>query len=216
MPKRALPPLRVLLRLLLASNRYFLIPWISIKVPNPLKQKSFSQEWKQNIEIARSYLEKAQKRYKKSVDLKRHFLEFNVGDLVMVKLLDRNVYKLTRGKDSRLVPKYIGSLPIVKRIGRVAYKVALPSWCKIHKVLHVGILKSYFADKEDASRNEPKRPVFKLRKAGKKVAETILDYRTNRASRKYHQEYFVKWSGCNSEGITWERKKRPSSLQTTN
>ena len=27
--------------------------------------KGFSQEWKRNIEIARSYLEKAQKRYKK-------------------------------------------------------------------------------------------------------------------------------------------------------
>ncbi|XP_022887071.1 uncharacterized protein LOC111402967 [Olea europaea var. sylvestris] len=90
--------------------------------------KNFSQEWKRNIEIARSYLEKAQKRYKKAADLKRHFIEFNVGDLVLIKLPDRNVYKPTRGKDSKLSPKYIGPLPIVKRIGRVAYIVELPSW----------------------------------------------------------------------------------------
>jgi hypothetical protein len=169
--------------------------------------KSFSQEWKRNIEIARSYLEKAQKRYKKSADLKRRFVEFDVGDLVMVKLPDRNCYKLTRGKDSRLMPKYIGPLPIVKRVGKVAYRVALPSWCKIHKVLHVGVLKPYFADKEDASRNEPKRPVFELKRAGKKVVEEILDHRTTRASRKYHQEYLVKWRGCSSEENTWESKK---------
>jgi len=74
--------------------------------------KSFFQEWRQNIEIARSYLEKAQKRYKKSTDLKRRFLEFNVEDLIMVKLLDRNCYK----PDSKLMPKYIGPLPIVKRL----------------------------------------------------------------------------------------------------
>ncbi|XP_022888965.1 uncharacterized protein LOC111404384 [Olea europaea var. sylvestris] len=39
--------------------------------------KNFSQEWKRKIEIARSYLEKAQERYKKAADLKRHFIEFN-------------------------------------------------------------------------------------------------------------------------------------------
>ncbi|XP_022876954.1 uncharacterized protein LOC111395186 [Olea europaea var. sylvestris] len=48
-------------------------------------------------------------------------------------------------------------------------------------------------NKEDVSRNEPKRPVFELKKAGKKVAETILNHRITRASRKDHQEYLVKW-----------------------
>ncbi|XP_022857872.1 uncharacterized protein LOC111378834 [Olea europaea var. sylvestris] len=89
-------------------------------------------------------------------NLKHRFLEFNVGDLVMVKLPDINVYKPTRGKNSRLALKYIGPLLIVKRIGRVTYRVELPSWCKIHKVLHLSVLKPYFADKEDTSRNEPK------------------------------------------------------------
>ncbi|XP_022888061.1 uncharacterized protein LOC111403696 [Olea europaea var. sylvestris] len=116
--------------------------------------KNFSQEWKRNIEIARSYLGKAQKRYKKSADLKRRFIEFNIENLV----------------------------------------------------LHVSVLKPYFADKENASRNESKRPVFELRKVGKKVAETILDHRITRVSRKYHQEYLVKWIGCNSEENTWERE----------
>lgn len=125
----------------------------------------------------------------------------------MVKLPDRNIYKPTRGKDSRLTPKYIGPLPILKRIGRVAYRVELPSWCKIHKVLHVSVLKPYYADKEDAYRNEPKRPVFELKQVGKKVVEVILDHRITRASRKDHQEYLVKWTGCSRKENTWKRKK---------
>lgn len=62
----------------------------------------------------------------------------------------------------------------MKKIGRVSYRVELPSWCKIHKVLHVSVLKPYFADKEDASRNEPKQPMFKLKKAGKKLLKLFL------------------------------------------
>ncbi|KAK4385695.1 Transposon Ty3-I Gag-Pol polyprotein [Sesamum angolense] len=55
-------------------------------VRSPLA-RSFSQEWKQNVEIARSCLEKAQKRMKKYAYNNHRFVEFNAGDLVMVKRL---------------------------------------------------------------------------------------------------------------------------------
>ncbi|PIN17557.1 hypothetical protein CDL12_09787 [Handroanthus impetiginosus] len=63
-----------------------------------------------------------------------------------------------------LVKKYIRPLPIIKRVGKVAYKVKLPSWWKIHNVLHVSQLKPYHADMEDASRNQPSRPQLELTK----------------------------------------------------
>ncbi|KAL0409256.1 UNVERIFIED_CONTAM: hypothetical protein Sradi_1860000 [Sesamum radiatum] len=50
-------------------------------VRSPLAQ-SFSQEWKQNVDIARSCLEKAQKRMKKYTDQNRRFIEFSAGDLL--------------------------------------------------------------------------------------------------------------------------------------
>lgn len=69
-------------------------------------------------------------------------------------------------------PKYIESLPIVKWIGKVAYKVKLPLWCKIYNILHVGVTRPYFVDKEDASRNKLKR--HKLKKARKRVLKLFL------------------------------------------
>ncbi|KAK3013719.1 hypothetical protein RJ639_008427 [Escallonia herrerae] len=48
---------------------------------------SFSKEWRQNIDLAHSYIEKAARRMKKHADKNRRSQEFNVGDKVMVKLL---------------------------------------------------------------------------------------------------------------------------------
>ncbi|KAL2472157.1 Uncharacterized protein Adt_40293 [Abeliophyllum distichum] len=103
-------------------------------------------------------------RYKNDADrIQRGFLEFNVGDLVMVKLLDKRHYKYTQ---------------------------------------------TIFANKKDASRNKPKQPTFELKKTGKRVAEVIIDHRVIQTSKKDHQEYLVKWSGCSSsEENTWGRVK---------
>ncbi|KAL0445120.1 UNVERIFIED_CONTAM: hypothetical protein Slati_2234700 [Sesamum latifolium] len=95
-------------------------------VRSPLA-RSFSQEGKQNIDIAKSCLEKAQKRMKKYADQNCCFIEFNAGDLVMVKVLDPRLSKSSRGRDPWLMHKYIGPLPIIKRIGTMTYKIELPS-----------------------------------------------------------------------------------------
>ncbi|KAL2251556.1 UNVERIFIED_CONTAM: RNA-directed DNA polymerase [Sesamum indicum] len=89
------------------------------------------------VDIARSYLDKAQKRMKKYADQNRRFIEFNAGDHVMVKVPDPRLSKSSRGRDPRLMQKYVGPLSIIRRIGTVAYKVELPSWWKIHNVFHV-------------------------------------------------------------------------------
>ncbi|KAK3030120.1 hypothetical protein RJ639_038869 [Escallonia herrerae] len=62
----------------------------TVNVPNAGKSPraiSFSEEWRQNIDLAHSYLEKVARRIKKHVDKNRRSQEFNVGDKVMVKLL---------------------------------------------------------------------------------------------------------------------------------
>ncbi|KAL0411013.1 UNVERIFIED_CONTAM: hypothetical protein Slati_3691000 [Sesamum latifolium] len=170
-------------------------------VRSPLA-RSFSQEWKQNVDIARSCLEKAQKRMKKYADQNRRFIEFNAGDLVMVKVPDPRLSKSSRGRDPRLMQKYVGPLPIIKRIGTVAYKIELPSWWKIHNVFHVSQLKKYSADKEDDARNQPSRPQLELTKTKEKVAEVILNHRVTRTAKREHTEYLVKWKGCSSEENT--------------
>ncbi|KAK3021489.1 hypothetical protein RJ639_045872 [Escallonia herrerae] len=84
-------------------------------------------EGRRNIDLAHSYLEKAARRMKKHANKNRRSQEFNVGDKVMVKLLPQD-RKFLRGRDSRLLQKYEGPLTIVKKIGKMAYKVHPPHW----------------------------------------------------------------------------------------
>ncbi|KAK3005022.1 hypothetical protein RJ639_015587 [Escallonia herrerae] len=127
----------------------------TVNVPNAGKSPraiSFSEEWRQNIDLAHSYLEKAARRMKKHADKNMRSQEFNVGDKVMVKLLPQD-RKFLRGRDSRLLQKYEGPLTIVKKIGKRAYKVDPPHWwsCQLHPVFHVSMLKPFYEDTADPS-----------------------------------------------------------------
>ncbi|KAK2976529.1 hypothetical protein RJ640_012316 [Escallonia rubra] len=128
----------------------------TVNVPNAGKSPraiSFSEEWRHNIDLAHSYLEKAARIMKKHADKNRRFQEFNVGDKVMVKLLPQD-RKFLRGRDSRLLQKYEGPLTIVKKIDKMAYKVDPPNWWsrQLHPIFHVSMLKPFYEDTADPSR----------------------------------------------------------------
>ncbi|KAK2996107.1 hypothetical protein RJ639_029454 [Escallonia herrerae] len=103
--------------------------------------------------------------------------------------------------------KYEGPLTIVKKIGKMAYKVDPPHWWsrQLHPVFHVSMLKPFYEDTADPSRGQIKRQGLKPKVAGKRVVEAILNDRVIIASRKRHQEYLVKWQGHMDEENTWER-----------
>ncbi|KAK4387229.1 Transposon Ty3-G Gag-Pol polyprotein [Sesamum angolense] len=83
---------------------------------------------------ARSCLEKAQKRMKKYADNNRRFIEFNAGDLVMVKVPNPRLSKSPRGRDPRLMQKYIDPLPIIKRIGTKGCNNEENTWERVTNV----------------------------------------------------------------------------------
>ena len=100
--------------------------------------------------MARAYLAKASKKMKKWADAKRQPLEFEEGELVMVKLLphqSRRFAKVHKG----FIKRYEGPFPIERRIGKLAYCLTLPSHLEMHRVFHVSLLKPYHKDKEDPS-----------------------------------------------------------------
>ncbi|KAK2965339.1 hypothetical protein RJ640_013802 [Escallonia rubra] len=145
----------------IVNGQQLLLPH-TVNVPNTGKSPravSFSEEWWQNIDLAHSYLEKAARKRKKHANKTKRSQEFNAGDKVIIKLLPQD-RKFLKERDSHLLQKYEGPLTIVKKIGKMAYKVTPPQWWsrQLHLVFHVSMLKPFYEDALDPSRGEIKRP----------------------------------------------------------
>ena len=78
--------------------------------------------------------------------MRRRPLEFEVGDHVFLKVMPkRGVVRF--GKRENLSPRFIGPLEILKRVGTVAYRLALPpNMSGVHEVFHISMLLKYTPD----------------------------------------------------------------------
>nr|GEY63617.1 hypothetical protein [Tanacetum cinerariifolium] len=92
-------------------------------------------------------IEKLAQQYLKEIVCRRKPMEFEVGDMVMLKVSPwKGVIRF--GKHGKLSPRYIGPFKIIKRIGLVAYKLELlEKLYGIHNTFHVSNLKKCLADK---------------------------------------------------------------------
>ncbi|KAL5549711.1 hypothetical protein UlMin_004942 [Ulmus minor] len=60
------------------------------------------------------------------------------------------------GKKGKLSPRYIGPFEILERVGKVAYKLSLPSeLAAVHNVFHVSMLRKYVSDPSHVLVSEP-------------------------------------------------------------
>ncbi|KAK8663978.1 hypothetical protein V6N13_083783 [Hibiscus sabdariffa] len=173
---------------------------------------NFTREWQRNIEIARAYLEKAAKRMKKWADRGRREQQFEVGDLVMVKLMAEQL-RFLRNKDRRLVRKYEGPIPVVAKVGNNSYKIKPPTWMKVHPVFHVSNLKPFYADPTDVSRGQLVRESICTKPPSERKVEEILATRIITVSKKPIREYLVRWEGLEPEETSWEREHDLKAFQ---
>ena len=164
------------------------------------------------VRTIQSKIQAAQDRQKSYADLKRRDEEFQVGDKVLLKVSPmKGVMRF--GKKGKLSPKYIGPYEILERIGKVAYRLALPmDLHRVHNVFHISQLGKYVPDKShvlqpetielDQSLTFEERPV------------KILDSKVRSTRTKDVKIVKVLWSNQESEEATWEaeeemRKKYP-------
>ena len=69
-----------------------------------------------------------------------------MGDKVFLKVLPwRKILRF--GQKGKLSPRFIGPYEILKRVGPMAYRLALPpELAKLHDVFHVSMLRRYCSD----------------------------------------------------------------------
>ncbi|XP_068483226.1 uncharacterized protein [Phaseolus vulgaris] len=88
----------------------------------------------------------SQSRQKSYADQRRKPLEFAVGDHVFMRVTPtKGVGRAIRSR--KLSPKFIGPYQILRKIGPVAYEIALPpQLANLHNVFHVSQLRKYIPD----------------------------------------------------------------------
>ena len=105
------------------------------------------RETNETINTVKKRMRAAQDRYESYANKRRKDRSFNVGDHVLLKIAPiRGVIRfgLKRGK---LAPRYIGPFEVLERIGKVAYRLALPpKMSNVHNVFHICMLKKYIRD----------------------------------------------------------------------
>src|SRR6266487_620111 len=104
------------------------------------------QETTEKIIMIREKMKVSQSRRKSYYDKKRKDIEFKEGDHVFLRVT--STIGVARALKSRkLTSKFIGPYQISERIGKVAYRIALPmTLSNLHDVFHVSQLRKYVSD----------------------------------------------------------------------
>ncbi|GJW27751.1 hypothetical protein Tco_0044626 [Tanacetum coccineum] len=152
---------------------------------------------KNRLLMARSH----QKSY---ADVRRKPMEFQVGDMVMLKVTPwKGVIRF--GKHGKLSPRYIGSFKIIERIGRVAYKLELPDKLHgIHNTFHVSNLKKCMADENLVIPLEKIQLDDKLHFIEEPVE--IMDREVKQLKQSRIPIVKVQWNSRRGPEYTWERE----------
>ena len=104
------------------------------------------QQTTEKVKMIQERMRTTQSRQKSYHDKRRKELEFIVGDHVFLWVTPRTGVARAL-KSHKLTPRFIGPFEILKRVGPVAYQVALPpSLANLHSVFHVSQLRKYVYD----------------------------------------------------------------------
>ena len=186
---------------------------------NTLTGPEIIRETTEKIVQIRERMKTARDRQKSYADKRRKPLEFQVGDLVLLKVSPwKGMVRF--GKRGKLNPRYIGPFEILTRIGPVAYKLKLPLELQnVHDTFHVSNLKKCLTDitlivpLEEIQINE------KLNFVEEPVE--IMDREVKRLKQSRIPIVKVRWNAKRGPEFTWEREdqmkqKYPHLFDNTN
>ena len=164
------------------------------------------EETTEKIRMVRDHMKAAQDRQKSYADKRRKHLEFEVGDLVYLKMITFKGRTRISGR-KKLGPRYLGPFKVIERVGAVAYKLDLPSKMDaFHNVFHVSQLRKCLTEQEIVLPEIPDDLGKNLTLETRPVR--IVD-RSEKAMRKKTVPMVkVVWEYNGKDLITWEAEAR--------
>ncbi|WZZ87668.1 hypothetical protein YC2023_116247 [Brassica napus] len=164
------------------------------------------EETTEKIKILKEKMKEAQDRAKNYADKRRKDLEFAVDDLVYLKMITFKGRVRISGR-RKLDPRYLGPFKIIERVGKVAYKLDLPTAMDaFHNVFHVSQLKKCLTDQDVIVPEIPSDLGTNLTLETRPVR--ILDRMEKAMRKKTIQMVKIVWDCSGHEEITWETEAR--------
>ncbi|XP_070014680.1 uncharacterized protein [Nicotiana sylvestris] len=129
-----------------------------------------------------------------------------VGKKVLLKVTPMNG-DIRFGKKGKLSPRFIRLSEVLRRIGEVAYDLALPpSLSSVHPVFHVSMLRKYIGDPSHVLDFSTVQLDGDLTYDAEPVA--ILERQVRTLWSKYITSVKVQWRRQPVDGATWETKRK--------
>lgn len=123
--------------------------------------------------------------------------KFKVGEYVYLKLHAFGQNSLRPSKQNKLSPKYFGPFLIVERVGKVAYRLDLPSDCSIHPTFHVSLLKLAKGSNSTVI-PIPSQPRFMF------YPETVLAQKIVKKRNRMGMKVLIRWEKLPITEASWE------------
>nr|KYP33716.1 Transposon Ty3-G Gag-Pol polyprotein [Cajanus cajan] len=164
------------------------------------------QQTTEQVKMIQERMKATQSRKKSYNDKRRKNLEFKEGDHVFLKVTPWiGVGRAL--KSHKLTPCFIDPYQILKRIGEVAYQIALPpSLSNLHSIFHVSQLKKYVHDPSHII--EFDNIQLKDNLTYETVPLRIDDMRVKQLRGKEISLVKVIWGGNIVESATWELESK--------
>jgi hypothetical protein len=160
------------------------------------------QDTREKVHVIKERMSAALSQQKSYVDNRRRPLEFEVRDRVFLKVSPMRVVMRFR-KKGKLSPKFVGPFQITQRVGRLAYKIALPSdLIGTHDVFYMSMLRKYIANPNVIVEYEP----LKIQEGLTYVEESvkIVDKMEQVLRTKTTLIVKVLWHNHGVEEASWE------------